>query len=273
MTLPVIWLTGMPRSGTTWISQIFAASPEVRVKFCPLFSYRFKNVMTAESTPEAWAAFFEQVYHATDPYMDQCHLRKKNLVPDFAHPPSASATLLIKSNRQHHLTETILRSMPHIRFFAVVRDPFAAVHSWLSDPEEFPATADPMTQWRTGTCRKTNVGEYWGFDDWKQVTTMHLQLAQNYPAQFVLRRYEDLKVDPIEQLRELFETFNLSFLPQVRRFIEESISRHEESPHSVFKQRQRAAKWQQELHPDIIDAIRSEIQGTKLAQFAESHKE
>ena len=41
----IVWISGMPRSGTTWLSQIFAASPAVRMKACPLFSYEFKNIL------------------------------------------------------------------------------------------------------------------------------------------------------------------------------------------------------------------------------------
>ena len=74
----IIWLTGMPRSGTTWLSQIFASHPDIRVKFCPLFSYAFKNVLDETATPEDWQEFFSKVFVTEDEFMDQQYLQKKD---------------------------------------------------------------------------------------------------------------------------------------------------------------------------------------------------
>ena len=105
------WLSGMPRSGTTWVSQFFAASPHVRVKFCPLFSYAFKNAMSAQDDARAWREFFRAVYVTADDFMDQLHLSSKGLVPLVREKDPAPANLLIKSNRYHNLTEPLLQTL------------------------------------------------------------------------------------------------------------------------------------------------------------------
>ena len=66
----IVWISGMPRSGTTWLSQIFASSPDVRLKFCPLFSYEFKNALTEQSTAEDWRELFAAVYTKKSEYLD-----------------------------------------------------------------------------------------------------------------------------------------------------------------------------------------------------------
>ena len=81
--LEVCWISGMPRSGTTWLSQIFASSPEVRLKFCPLFSYEFKNLLDERSSAEQWSKLFSDVYTTSSEFLDQDHLRKSGLVPSF----------------------------------------------------------------------------------------------------------------------------------------------------------------------------------------------
>ena len=41
----IILITGVARSGTSWIGQIIDSSPEVVYRFQPLFSYAFKGFL------------------------------------------------------------------------------------------------------------------------------------------------------------------------------------------------------------------------------------
>jgi hypothetical protein len=266
----VVWLSGMPRSGTTWVSQFFAASPHVRVKFCPLFSYAFKNAMSAGDSADAWRDFFHKVYRTPDDYMDQRHLRDKGLVPEFSHSNPSPGTLLIKSNRFHNLTEPLLEKLPEIQFLTIVRDPVATILSWLSNPLEFPAHADPVDEWRTGRCRKTAEGEFWGFDDWKRVTSMHLSMLKKYPNRFFLHRYEQVAQTPQAAARKMFSQLNIEFTPEVSAFIERSQARHDSHPRSVFKSRDLNPGSSETLRPDIVASIHRDLGNTDLAAFLES---
>jgi hypothetical protein len=93
----VTWISGMPRSGTTWLSQIFASSPDVRLKFCPLFSYEFKNKLDQNSNKADWLKLFKDVYNTESEYLDQDYLRKDGLVPSFINKKQAPEHLVIKS--------------------------------------------------------------------------------------------------------------------------------------------------------------------------------
>ena len=201
----VVWLTGMPRSGTTWVSQFFAASPHIRVKFCPLFSYAFKNSMTENNDADSWCSFFKRVYETSDDYMDQIYLSKSGLIPEFRNKDEDPGTLLIKSNRQHHLTESLMVKMTELRMIALIRNPLATINSWICNPTEFPPDADPLQEWRTGSCRKNGVGEFWGFDDWKSITLMHLALEKKFPGRFFIHTYEEIIQDPYEQARLMYQ--------------------------------------------------------------------
>ena len=263
----VVWLTGMPRSGTTWVSQFFAACPHVRVKFCPLFSYAFKNSMRAEADRELWQVFFDRVYQTEDEYMDQRHLSAKGLVPIFQHKDSEPGTLLIKSNRQHHLTESLLAKVPALRMLALVRDPLAVINSWINNPTEFPAGADPLQEWRSGSCRKTDVGEYWGFDDWKAVTSMHLRLATSYPDRFFLHRYEDITRNATDEAQKFFHELGIPYTSHVGEFIRNSQGRHDHDPRSVYKTRNDARERRYSLDQRIVDEICKDVANTELARF------
>jgi len=258
----------MPRSGTTWLSQILASSPDVRLKSCPLFSYEFKNALDETSTAEQWDKLFTELYQTNSEFLDQDHLRKHGLVPKFSDKNEHPRHLIIKSNRFHNLTPYILKLNDRVHFIHIVRHPCATIYSWLSDPREFPEYADRSGEWRTGKCRKDGVGEYWGFDDWKQVTTQALRLSEQYPDRHKIIRYEHLVKNTQQQTRALFQFLQILFEKQTSDFIDLSHSRHDDHKHSVFKNPELKNLWEEKLDSSIIAACMNEIKGTELEQFA-----
>ena len=264
--IDIVWLNGMPRSGTTWMSQVFASAPDVRLKFCPLFSYEFKNMLNENSSAEQWQWLFEQTFKTSSDYLDQNYLRDKGLVPKFSqeHQPSH---LVIKSTRFHNLTPYMLKLNSKVRIVHLVRDPRACIASWLSNPYEFPAEADPAKHWRSGECRKNGIGEFWGFDDWKAVTQQALQLAKDFPQQFMLVSYDKLMLDVSMGVQQIFDFCQLKFEQPTLDFIKQSHSRHDENKRSVFKHPDKFTNWRQLLDMNIIQVINAEISGTELECF------
>ncbi|MGI2156621.1 sulfotransferase domain-containing protein [Shewanella baltica] len=263
---PVIWLNGMPRSGTTWMSQVLASSALVRLKFCPLFSYEFKNSLHEDSTATQWQMLFEQVFTTSSEYLDQQHLRKHGLVPNFTHMDEPTH-LVIKTTRFHHLSESMLQLNDNVKIVHLVRDPRACIASWLSNPSEFPADADPEEQWRCGECRKTDIGEFWGFDDWKHVTLQAVALSQRYPQRFLLVSYDQLMTNIDTGIKQIFDFCLLTYQQTTADFITQSHSKHDDNKRSVFKRLDRVTNWHQILSPQIIDTIQAELAGTELECF------
>lgn len=262
-----IWLSSMPRSGSTWLSQIFASAPKARVKFCPLFSYDFKNSMDEKSTSEDWAKLFRDVFHTQSEYLDQEYLRKQGLVPHFKAKAENPSHMVIKSTRFHNLVPRILELHRSIRFIHLVRDPRACIYSWLSNPYEFPEGADPMIEWRSGACRTTGPGEFWGFDAWKQVNEQAVALAEQYGDRFLIVKYEDLTIDPVTETQKMFAFCGLPWDHQTEAFLVASQSRHEENKRSVFKDPRKAQTWRDNLPAEISDACLNEVAGTRLEKF------
>lgn len=262
------WISGMPRSGTTWLSQIFASSPDVRLKSCPLYSFEFKDALDEKSTARQWEKLFADVYHTKSEFLDQEHLRKHGLVPHFEDKHESPRHLIIKSNRFHNLTPHIISLNTRVRFIYIVRHPCATIYSWLSNPREFPADANPLKEWKSGKCRKTGPGEFWGFDDWKKVTAQALVLGKQYPDRYRIVRYEDLVSDPVRYAQELFRYLDVPFEKQTLEFIEQSHSRHDEHKHSVFKNPALIEAWKEKLDMAIVDECLGEIRGSELEKFA-----
>lgn len=263
----VTWLSGMPRSGTTWLSQIFASSPDVRLKFCPLFSYEFKNLLNEQNTKADWKIFFEDVYKTKSDYLDQDYLRNAGLIPTFLEKHTHPENLVIKSTRFHNLLPKILQLNKNLVVVHIVRHPCASIYSWLNNPFEFPETADPAIEWNSGACRKTGYGEFWGFSDWKSTTEQALSLAKVYPSRFKVIRYENLVETPMEVIQQVFDFCGIAMQEQTSDFLALSTNKHDVSKRSVFKDPKKNSKWQEHLNPNIVNEILADVENSELHQF------
>jgi len=263
----LVAIMGMPRSGTSWLSQVFDSSPETHFRLSPLFDYEFKNRLDARSSRAEWQAVLEGAYRSSSDFMSQGYRRRAGQYPTFADKLAEPPVLLLKDTRFHELSEPMLAHFSEARLVALVRHPCGAIRSWLQAPREFPAGADPSVEWRTGACRKTGPGEYWGFDDWMAVTRLYLRLAAERPRQVVVQRYEALVADPERATRRLFAFCDLAYGPQTAAFLDACHRRHDASEYAVFKNPTVATSWRGELAPSIRDAILDELRGTPLEEF------
>jgi hypothetical protein len=263
----VLLIVGMPRSGTSWLSQIFDSSPDVRFRLSPIFSYEFKNSVSESSTAVDWRRLFDGAYASDSTFMNQTERRRTGQYPTFVLKLEAPSFLVLKDTRFHNLLEPLLRTVEYVKAIAIVRHPCGAIHSWLTAPNEFPENADPMAQWRSGACRKSGFGEFWGFDDWLAVTRLHVRLANQFPDRVKIVRYEDLVADRTVQIKKLFEFVGLGFGNQTEQFLKDSQGKHDVNQYAVFKHPAVADRWRTELDSRIQQEIIEAVRGTDLAGF------
>lgn len=260
-------ITGMPRSGTSWIGQIVDSSPNVRYKMSPLFSYEFKNQIREQATREDWEKVLRGAYDSEDDFMNQTTRRQAGEYPTFGDKQGKPELLVIKYNRFQNLTEEMLDLLPEMKLLAVVRHPCGAMHSWLTAPKEFPPDADPLQHWRSGKAKKSGYGDFFGFEDWCWVTRLHVRLAEERPEQLRLVRYEDFVVDAELETKALFDWIRLEYTEQTAAFLRQSQSSSVSGDYSVFRPPAVKDRWESELQPEIREAILSELEGTDLSRF------
>lgn len=264
----IIWLNGMPRSGTSWLGQIFDSHPNTRYRLSPLFSYTFKNYVGENSKKEKWEEFFEKVYNITgDQFLEQLERKKIGQYPVFNKKSIKSKFLVLKHTRYHNLTESLLHNNPDVKVIHIVRNPCAAINSWINAPREFPETADPFKEWRNGNCRKTSQEEFWGFEDWVQLTKFYSNLSNTYPVNVFIVRYENLVNEPLKYVNKMFYFIGLKFHPQTEKFLIDCHNKHEDNDYAVFKNKSVKNKWKTQLDPRIRDEIISDLKGTELEVF------
>ncbi len=223
--------------------------------------------MSESDDTNSWRQFFETVYATPDEFMDQLYLSREGLLPVFDDKDNDPQTLLIKSNRFHHLSYKIMQIVPELKMIGIVRDPVAAIGSWLNNPIEFPADANREEEWRSGSCRKSAPEEYWGFNDWVTVTRLYMQMEEEFEERFLLVPYEDIVGEPHKLAQDIFKKMGLRYTSHIDDFIERSISTHIEHPRSVFRKNHDVKKWGKILSKDIVNEIYQEARGAGMERF------
>ena len=157
----------VPRSGSTWLGQIFNSHPDVAYRYQPLFSYAFKDRLNDHSTMEEIRKFFEELSLSQDKFLLQIEegsLSNKYPVFEKNLPPTH---VVYKEVRYHHIVENLLKQDNEILVIGLVRNPMAVMHSWLKSPREFRRDLgwDVMEEWRSGASKNAGkIEEFYGFD-------------------------------------------------------------------------------------------------------------
>ena len=264
----LIWINGMPRSGTSWLGEIFNSHPDTKYRLAPLFSYEFKNFVNNNSSRKDWVDFFNKIYnYKSSNFLDQIELRKKKLFPTHVVKNATPNYLILKHTRFHNLTENLIKNIPEIKLFHIIRNPCGVINSWLLASKEFPENSNPLKEWETGSCRKTGPEEFWGYNDWKAVTRLYLKLKSIYPENVFIIRYEDLVNSPKKIIKSAFKFINLPQHHQTDDFLIKSNNTHEDNDYSVYKSKKVKHKWKTQLNHEIKEAIFKDLDNSNLKIF------
>lgn len=271
MTAPgrVIAIHGAPRSGTSWLGQIFNSSPQVAYRFQPLFSYAFKSRIGPDSTRAEILAFFSDIHASRDDFLLQTDKLDSGAYPRFRKHENQDV-LVYKEVRYHHILKNLLTLVPEVRVIGLVRHPCAVLNSWLRAPREFLPEWDVEREWRMAPSK--NQGrpeEFYGFEKWMEVAQLFLELAQAYPDRFLLVRYVDLLRDTRRAVERLFSFTGLEISEQTLNFLDASGRADHPDTYAVFRRKGRDIAWKEELPTSIQNAVVDELRETPLAMFLE----
>jgi hypothetical protein len=264
-----IAIVGVPRSGTSWLGQIFNSHPNVAFRFQPLFSYGHKGRLSEHSSAGEIQAFFDEILHSRDAVVAmKADFQKSYPAFSKSTPPSH---LVFKETRYLHVIPNILRQCADVTIIGIVRNPLAVMASWISAPKEYDPAWKLADEWRGAPSKnRGRPEEFYGFEKWKEVAAAFLQFEVRYPKQFVLVRYEDLNRSPGVVTRKLFELCGLDLHGQVDEFLRSSKSRHDDDPYSVFRSQANDDRWHGVIPEDIVEQMLREIRETPLTIFSPS---
>ncbi len=265
----IIGLHGAPRSGTSWIGQIFNSSKSVAYRYQPFFSYAFRGRVTEDSGYAELQAFFDDLLVTRDDFI----LQKggENLGPKEEHFSKTGVTHLVyKEVRFHHLLPVLLEKLDGFRAIGLVRDPRAVLWSWSRAPREFEAGWSLSGEWRHAQAKNRGLEENWyGFERWKELALLFMDLSRRYPERFRVFRYEDFLADVYGQVASAFEFCGLEMAEQTEDFIKRSTSSNDGDPYGVYRQHGRLPEmpWRDGLDPGICEAVTKDLTGTPLERY------
>lgn len=257
---------GVPRSGTTWLSQILNSHPAVALRFQPLFSYGHKGSLTEHSSAAEIREFFDKILCTQDAFALMATEFQKNY-PSFQ--KTATPThIVFKETRYLHIIENILAQCSEVKIVGIVRNPLAVLASWVSAPKEFNPDWDIRSEWRGALSKNQNrPEEFYGFDKWKETAEAFLRFQSQFPQQFELVRYNELNRTPLATTKKLFDFCGLEICGQVEDFLAASKSRHDSDPYSVYRAKANDDHWQDILPDEISKQIMLELKHTPLDIF------
>ncbi|MCW5898881.1 MAG: sulfotransferase [Flavobacteriales bacterium] len=267
MNEQLVSIQSVPRSGSSWLGQIFRSSPRVAYRFQPLFSYAFKGRLNGSSTREEIVRFFQDIKRTEDDFVLQKvgHIHVE--YPSWAESPDTSH-IVMKEVRYNHIVRRMVEQVPGLKVVGLVRHPCAVIDSWIHAPREFRPEWNVDEEWRSGASKNQNrPEEFFGFDKWKEVAQLFLDLEREHPSQVKVVRYADLNADPIEVVRDVFAFCALDLGPETVAFIEQSRSRQGEDANSIYRLERPDTAWRDRLPASIARTIQDELSGGPLSRF------
>ncbi len=267
--LPIAGIHGAPRSGTSWLGQMFNSHPAIKYCYQPFFSHAFRGRADISSGTAALRALFSEMLVSNDAFVNQSGAaRLSRRLPLFSKEPPVH--LVYKEVRFHDLLPSFLEALPEFKGIGVVRDPRFALASWFKAPREFDPAWSRMAEWRDASRKNRGLHENWyGFTRWRALASLFLEMQEVHPHRFKLIRYEWLVADPGAVMRELLAFCNLGMHGQTLEFIRESCSVGDDDPYGVYRSGHAGTLHASRhgLEPEIAEAIERELAGTPLERF------
>lgn len=259
----------VPRSGSSWLGQIFNSSPAVKFRFQPLFSYAFKDYLNENSSLNDINNFFSLIEKSTDSFLLQKDKIEQGIYPEFKKNKKISHCIY-KEVRYHHILENMLSIDPDVIVIGLVRSPYAVINSFLESPREFRKDYgwDELEEWRYANSKnQKKIEEFYGYEKWKEVVFLFKKLKECYPWRFYLLNYDELLNHTYEEVEKVFKFSNLDMTEQTLNFILQSKNSNFNDAYSVYKTKKTDMNWKNNLNSAIIDCISKDLIDSGLEDF------
>ncbi len=259
----------VPRSGSTWLGELFNSHPKIIYKYQPLFSYAFRDRLSLSSKSEDIDLFFNDISNSNDDFINQIDARNNGKLPIFNDKESCRA-IVYKEVRFHHLVEHLLDISNDIKLIGLVRNPLAVINSWLCAPREFRGDLGWQVdeEWQFAPKKNLDkIEEFNGYEKWKEVARLFLKLEKAYPYRFKLVKYNDLLQNTEQVVKDLFAFINLEMDINTINFIQQSKQKNIKDAYSVYKKQDIDDKWKTQLPSNIVNYIIKDLKDTELEKF------
>ncbi|PAU93172.1 hypothetical protein CK503_13515 [Aliifodinibius salipaludis] len=266
LNLEKVAIFGVPRSGTSWLGQIYNSSPNVAYRYQPIFAYSFDGFLSEDSSSKDIQEFYEELLSTDDSFVCQTKNISGNTTPDFE--KEKITHLVWKEVRYLNIIENLIQQSS-TKVIGIIRHPCGVLKSWMKAPKEFNEEWDIEEQWQYADKKNKRIHEFYGFEQWIHATEMFRKLETQYPDQFKPVVYETLLEDPASIIEELFNFSGLRYTDQTKSFLIESTRTASDDPYDVYRKEKSGQEWRNELPPSIINEVLHDERFVKLSEYFE----
>jgi len=261
----------VPRSGSSWLGQIFNSSPNVVYRFQPLFSYAFKDFLNVKSSKNDILKFFNEISQSDDQFLTQANRIISGEYPKFKKNADFSH-VIYKEVRYHHILDNLLKNDSELVVYGLIRSPYAVISSFLNSPREFRKDLGwcENEEWQYAIKKNKNKDEnFFGYNKWKEIFFLFNSLSDKYPQQFKIVWYDKLLSNKIEYTKEIFSFCDLDFSDQTVNFLNDT--NHNVGVYSVFKQKSNDFSFKHKLNKEIVSKITDDLNHNKIFNLLKKH--
>jgi len=256
----------VPRSGSTWLGEIFNSSMVVKYCFQPMFSYAFTTRFNNLNNSNDLKSIYTDLLNTNDDFITQKKQRDENFLPKFE--KKLPTHLVFKEVRYIHLISQLNRLDADLKFIFIIRNPIDVIDSWVKAPREFNPDWEIDKELIYAHKKNNNkIFNFYGLDAWVKTTKFFEKFTETNKHNAILIRYEDLSKNTIQETKKLFQHANLDFDKQTECFINQSKEIDNSDPYSVY--RNSSVKKTLTLNNNIIEKIKEFINTNNLNQYLE----
>lgn len=265
----VVGIYGSPRSGTSWLGQLFDSAPNTKYQMHPFYSWQFRDKLHPRSTPEEIDEYFRQVYRSGDPYLRQLARRSAGVYPSWEHKSDTPNVLIYKEVTTIYLLPILLQRASNFTAVIIVRNPYDAMTSWCNDKKDCRPEWDFQKEWYFAQTRNELQAEsYYGFHKWKEALETFYEVEKAYPEKVLRISYEDLYQNTSEIVERLFRATGCLMTEQTEQFILDSTTKTNPDTFSVYRNHAAGEKIGKEKLPEnVCEIMRMELQWFPAAKY------
>ena len=259
-----IALHAVPRSGSTWLGEILNSNPFVKYCFQPLFSYKYKNFLSENSSTEDIIKFFNLIKITNDEFVCQKPERVLGTLPNFNKSETVTH-VIYKEVRHHNILQNMIDKVNDIKIILLVRNPIEVINSWVNAPKEFNPNWNIDEQLIDATLKNSGKKEnFYGLKAWTKVTKEFERLKKYCPSRVFLVKYSSLISSPNSIVQSIYNHCGLEFSNATSKFLNDSFESTRSGEYSVFRGRNVSKL---SLNNKQIETITKYVNDSGLSQY------
>ena len=251
-------ILSMPRSGSSFLSQLIEADGTTALRLSPFFSYTFRKMSYELNDMNDIKMWCNALVLSDDPFVCQEVRRETGEYPS-VQSETEKRVLYIKDTRNFFDYVRLFFISQEINFIFLSRALPTQLNSWLSSPEwkGLDYNANNILYANNRKNLEDNpTDEYWGIADYFYFDRLMNDFIKKFPKRCVQVHYEDLVVGRFDSLLKVDPDLDLEKL-KGRFNVLGSGSAQGSTPYSVYRERGYTGKTL--LPSELPDDLLSEI--------------